>query len=98
VAESLEPGTRPSEVIRRDGITSGQPYPWRHQQFAIARFDAVPNIKWWHQPVGIPKQPLPDVVTSFVITCIEAAERMCRVFQDCRRLHESPAVVFDHRT
>jgi len=31
VAESLEPGTRPAEVIRRHGITSGQLYSWRHQ-------------------------------------------------------------------
>ena len=31
VAESLEPGTRPAEVIRRHGITSGQLYSWRRQ-------------------------------------------------------------------
>ena len=31
VAESLEPGTRPAEIIRRHGITSGQLYSWRHQ-------------------------------------------------------------------
>lgn len=31
VAESLEPETRPAEVIRRHGITSGQLYSWRHQ-------------------------------------------------------------------
>lgn len=31
VAESLEPGTRPAEIIRRHGITSGQLYAWRQQ-------------------------------------------------------------------
>lgn len=31
VAESLEPGIRPAEIIRRYGITSGQLYSWRHQ-------------------------------------------------------------------
>jgi transposase len=31
VAESLEPGIRPAEVIRRHGITSGQLYSWRRQ-------------------------------------------------------------------
>lgn len=31
VAESLEPGIRAAEVIRRHGITSGQLYSWRHQ-------------------------------------------------------------------
>jgi transposase len=31
VAESLKPGIRPIEVIRRHGITSGQLYSWRHQ-------------------------------------------------------------------
>lgn len=31
VAESLEPGTRPAEITRRHGITSGQLYAWRQQ-------------------------------------------------------------------
>jgi transposase len=31
VAESLRPGTRPSEVIRKYGISSGQLYVWRQQ-------------------------------------------------------------------
>lgn len=31
VAASLEPGTRPAEIIRRHGITSGQLYAWRQQ-------------------------------------------------------------------
>lgn len=31
VAESLEPGTRPAEIIRKYGITSGQLYAWRQQ-------------------------------------------------------------------
>jgi transposase len=31
VAESLGPGVRPSEIIQRHGITSGQLYAWRQQ-------------------------------------------------------------------
>jgi transposase-like protein len=31
VAESLQPGVRPSEIIQRHGITSGQLYAWRQQ-------------------------------------------------------------------
>jgi len=31
VAESLRPGTKPSEVIRKHGISSGQLYAWRQQ-------------------------------------------------------------------
>jgi transposase len=31
VAESLRPGSRPSEVIRKYGISSGQLYAWRQQ-------------------------------------------------------------------
>jgi transposase len=31
VAESLGPGVRPSEVIHKHGITSGQLYAWRQQ-------------------------------------------------------------------
>ena len=31
VAESLRPGVRPSEIIQRHGITSGQLYAWRQQ-------------------------------------------------------------------
>src|SRR6185437_12766328 len=31
VAESLRPGMRPSEVIRKHGITSGQLSSWRRQ-------------------------------------------------------------------
>jgi transposase len=31
VSESLGPGVRPSEVIRKHGITSGQLYAWRQQ-------------------------------------------------------------------
>jgi transposase len=31
VAESLEPGVRPSEVVRKHGITSSQLYTWRQQ-------------------------------------------------------------------
>jgi len=31
VAESLRPGTRPSEVIRKHGISSGQLSSWRRQ-------------------------------------------------------------------
>ena len=31
VAESLRPGIRPSEVIRKYGISSGQLYAWRQQ-------------------------------------------------------------------
>ena len=31
VAESLEAGARPSEVVRKHGITSGQLYTWRQQ-------------------------------------------------------------------
>ena len=40
VAESLEPGTRPAEIIRRHGITSGQLYSWRHQ--LVRRLDRQP--------------------------------------------------------
>jgi transposase len=31
VAASLQPGVRPSEIIQRHGITSGQLYAWRQQ-------------------------------------------------------------------
>ena len=31
VAASLQPGVRPSEIIHRHGITSGQLYAWRQQ-------------------------------------------------------------------
>jgi len=31
VAESLEPGVRPGEVLRKHGITSSQLYTWRQQ-------------------------------------------------------------------
>src|SRR5271166_3024869 len=31
VAESLRPGVRPSEVMRKHGISSGQLYAWRQQ-------------------------------------------------------------------
>ncbi|HVZ17060.1 MAG TPA: transposase [Terriglobales bacterium] len=31
VAESLEPGVRPSEVMQKHGITSSQLYAWRQQ-------------------------------------------------------------------
>ena len=31
VAESLRPGVKPSEIIHRHGITSGQLYAWRQQ-------------------------------------------------------------------
>ena len=31
VAESLQPGVGPSEVIRKHGISSGQLYTWRQQ-------------------------------------------------------------------
>ena len=31
VAESLEPGVRPSDVVRKHGITSSQLYTWRQQ-------------------------------------------------------------------
>jgi transposase len=31
VAESLQPGIRPSAIIRKHGITSGQLYAWRQQ-------------------------------------------------------------------
>jgi transposase-like protein len=31
VAESLEPGVRPSEIIHKHGITSSQLYAWRQQ-------------------------------------------------------------------
>ena len=31
VVESLGPGVRPSEIIHKHGITSGQLYAWRHQ-------------------------------------------------------------------
>src|SRR5260370_20913986 len=31
VAESLQPGMGPSEVIRKHGISSGQLYSWRRQ-------------------------------------------------------------------
>jgi transposase len=31
VAESLQPGIAPSEIIRRHGISSGQLYTWRPQ-------------------------------------------------------------------
>jgi len=31
VAESLRPGVRPSEIIQKHGITSGQLYAWRQQ-------------------------------------------------------------------
>jgi len=40
VAESLEAGTRPAEVIRRHGITSGQLYSWRQQ--LVRRLDRQP--------------------------------------------------------
>jgi transposase len=35
VAESLRPGVRPSEIIQRRGITSGQLYAWRQQRHAV---------------------------------------------------------------
>src|SRR6201982_783043 len=31
VAESLQPGVRPSEIMHKHGITSGQLYAWRQQ-------------------------------------------------------------------
>ena len=31
VAESLEPGVRPGEILRKHGITSSQLYTWRQQ-------------------------------------------------------------------
>jgi transposase len=31
VAESLQPGIGPSEIIRKHGISSGQLYTWRQQ-------------------------------------------------------------------
>lgn len=40
VAESLGPGVRPSEIIRKHGITSGQLYAWR--QRLTRRVDGQP--------------------------------------------------------
>ena len=61
------------------------------------QFDAIPSIKRRHQPIGIPKQPLLDVLAGLIITWAEPTELICQVFQDCRRLYEDPAIMFDHR-
>src|ERR1700742_4853228 len=41
VAASLGPGVRPSEIIQRHGITSGQLYAWRQQ--LTRRVDGQPG-------------------------------------------------------
>jgi len=46
VAESLGAGVRPSEVIHKHGITSGQLYAWRQQ--LTRRMDGPPA----HRPAG----------------------------------------------
>ena len=46
VAESLGAGVRPSEIIHKHGITSGQLYAWRQQ--LTRRMDGPPA----HQPAG----------------------------------------------
>src|SRR5215469_9791737 len=42
VAESLGPDVRPSEIIRKHGITSGQLYAWRQQ---LTRRVAEPSVR-----------------------------------------------------
>ena len=42
VAESLGPDVRPSEIIRKHGITSGQLYAWRQQ---LTRRIAEPSVR-----------------------------------------------------
>lgn len=67
VAESLGAGVRPSEIIHKHGITSGQLYAWRQQ---LTRHVAGPPA---HPPAGfarvdvvaaereVPAQPLPEM-------------------------------------
>lgn len=70
VAESLRPGIRPSEVIRKHGISSGQLYAWRQQltrRFggdlpqSAARFARVDVVVGQQQEKAA---PTPDATTA----------------------------------
>jgi transposase len=76
VAESLGTGVRPSEVIHKHGITSGQLYAWRqqltrrvdgrsaHPPASFARVDVVAGER------EVPAPPVPE--TSAVATTSQA--------------------------
>jgi transposase len=78
VAESLEPGIRAAEVIRRHGITSGQLYSWRHQ--LARRIDrqagaaaSFARVEVWS---GEPQMPEASVVGPRAVPAIaESRER-----------------------
>lgn len=72
VAESLEPGTRPTEIIRRHGITSGQLYAWRQQltrRVDLPPADATPSFARVEVASGGPRmQELPSTAVPSVAT------------------------------
>src|SRR3954469_12000916 len=44
VAASLQPGVRPSEIMQRHGITSGQFYAWRQQLTRRIGSESAPSF------------------------------------------------------
>jgi transposase len=73
VAESLGAGVRPSEVIHKHGITSGQLYAWRQQ--LTRRMDG-PSA---HQPASFARVDVVGEVPALPVTEISATKPQAHV-------------------
>lgn len=56
VAASLQPGVRPSEIIQRYGITSGQLYAWRQQLTRRIGGELAPSVPGFARVAVAPEQ------------------------------------------
>jgi transposase len=83
VAESLGPGVRPSEIIHKHGITSGQLYAWRQQLTrrvdgqparAVVKFARV-EVATEERAARAPGPPVAPVTKSQAQVAVMAAPR-----------------------